>query len=68
MFLKIRDRAQFLLDTAGAFRMGVVLNAASGDTWRMMACVDRMVELGEIREIPLPDVAGQNRIFVPARG
>jgi hypothetical protein len=30
----------------------------------MLACVDRLVELGEIREVTQPNtVAGQDRIF-----
>jgi hypothetical protein len=33
----------------------------------MMACVDRLVELGEIREITPRHTAGQDRIFVSAK-
>lgn len=62
-FLKIRDRANELLKTAGAFRLQecALLNN-SGDTWTLMACIDRLVELGELREI-LRDCPGQYRIF-----
>lgn len=64
MFVKIRDRAKSLLKTAGCFRMDSVLSVSSGDVWQMMACVDRMVELGEIIEVTTSDkVAGQHRIF-----
>jgi hypothetical protein len=42
--------------------------AGIGDSWQRIACVDRLVELGEIREITNPnEVAGQHRIFVDTR-
>jgi hypothetical protein len=67
MFLKIRDNANRLLKQSEAFSMNAVIKAVSGDTWKMMACVDRLIELGEIKEITEPNkVAGQNRIFVSA--
>ncbi len=52
MFLKVRDKAKKLLTIAGAFRQHEVLNDLTGDGWDMIACVDRLVELGEIEEIP----------------
>ena len=65
MFLKIRDNAKRLLREAGAFALGNVIQAASsGNDWQKIACVDRLVELGEIREITGDDVAGQFRVFV----
>lgn len=63
-FLKVRDRAHKLLEEAGAFMMFSALRDISGDTWTMMAYVDRLVELGEIKEITPPNVPGQNRVFV----
>ena len=65
-FLKVRDRAKKLLAEAGAFMMFSALKDISGDTWLMMAYVDRMVELGEIREITPANVADQHRVFVRA--
>lgn len=68
MFLAIRDTTQRLLKTAGACRcQEMIANCGGGDTWTMLACVDRMVELGEISEITGRDVCGQYRIFVSAR-
>lgn len=66
-FLKVRDHVQALLAKAGAFRMAEAM-ICSGDSWEALARVDRLVELGEIREITGPDVAGQHRVFVSARG
>jgi len=63
-FLKVRDEAQRLLKEAGAFKMFAPLKGVTGDVWEMMANIDRMVELGEIREVTGPDVAGQDRVFV----
>lgn len=64
MFLKVRDKADKFLGDGGAFQMGHVMSASSGDSWTLMACVDRLVEIGEIREIPQNDCAGQHRTFV----
>lgn len=64
MFLRIRDKANALLKTAGCFRMQEVISGATGSSWQMLACVDRMVELGEIVEVTDPVKAvGQYRIF-----
>ena len=63
-FIKVRDRAKRLLNEAGAFKMFSALEDVSGDVWTMMAYVDRLVELGEIREITNGNVSGQDRVFV----
>lgn len=65
-FLKIRDHVQSCLKMSGAVTMGHAM-IGSGDSWVLMACVDRLVELGEMREIPQERCAGQHRVFVPAR-
>lgn len=67
-FIKVRDRAHKLLAEAGAFMMFSALKDISGDSWQMMAYVDRLVELGEIREITPANVAGQHRVFVSNKG
>ena len=65
MFTNIRDHVVRLLKRAGAVRMHEAMQAAkSGDSWTMIACVDRLVELGELREIKQQDVCGQDRVFV----
>jgi len=65
-FLTVRDNINHLLDEAGAVSMQTVLKTPSvtADTWLMMAFVDRLVELGEIKEVNRPDIIGQYRIFV----
>jgi len=65
-FLAVRDHIAKLLTTAGAVRMQEATSVVSGDSWENMACVDRLVELKEIRELTDADdeVPGQHRIFV----
>jgi len=54
-----------VLATAGAFQMGKAIEGVCGDSWQMMACVDRLVELGEIRRVSPPGtVWGQHEVFV----
>ena len=65
-FLQVRDLAHKLLKEAGAFKIFNSLKGITGDTWLQMAYIDRLVELGEIREITGPDVMGQDRVFVKA--
>jgi hypothetical protein len=67
LFLAIRDRADSLLKQAGAARLQEVISGNSGDSWDMLACVDRLVELGELREISQERCAGQYRVFVRGR-
>lgn len=68
MLLKIRDHVHKTLVISGAITMGKAIAAScGGDSWTMLACVDRLVELGEIREIMYGEVAGQHRIFVSER-
>lgn len=63
--LAVRDRVKVLLKQAGAVRMNEAMAAyGSGCSWQALACVDRLVELGELREVPQVNCAGQHRIFV----
>jgi len=64
IFLAVRDRANELIVQAGAVSMQHATTVGSGDSWFLMACVDRLVELKELREITGPNTAGQDRVFV----
>ena len=66
MCLKVRDKTAELLKKAGAVRLQEAISGCTGDSWTMLACVDRLVELGEIREVTNGNVAGQHRVFVAA--
>lgn len=63
-FLKIREKVHHLLKQSGAVMMQNAINEVTGDSWLHMACVDRLVELKEIREITKENVVGQHRVFV----
>ena len=64
-FITVRDQVNKMLNAAGAVSMMSAISGLTGDSWTMMAYVDRLVELKEIREVT-EGVAGQNRIFVKA--
>ena len=66
MFLKVRDYVGYLLEEAGAFKMIRAWENVTGGSWDMLACVDRLVELGEILEVKKENTAGQDRIFIKA--
>lgn len=59
-FLEIRDRVKSL---PHLFEMQDAIRSTCGSNWAAMACIDRLVELGEIREVPTLDVAAQHRVF-----
>ena len=67
MFLKIRDQISYFLKISGAVRMQEALTGTYGDSWESMACVDRLIELGEIKEITGPETIGQHRVFISAK-
>ena len=65
MFLKIRDRSKSLIENSGAVSCDRLIAGLTGDSWGMLACVDRLVELRELREVPNPhSSAGQHRLFI----
>jgi hypothetical protein len=57
------------LKETGAVRAAEAMKAwkGGGDSWSMMACVDRLVELGELREVTAPPCPWQHRVFVSGR-
>jgi hypothetical protein len=63
MLLEIRAIAQKCIEVSGA-----VLSAklfVAGDSWDALACMDYLVERGELREVTAgQNVAGQSRVFV----
>lgn len=53
LFLDVRDRVAELLKASGAFRFSHVNPKSGGyDSWALIACIDRLVELGEIEQLP----------------
>lgn len=66
LYVEIRDRVKRLLAEAGAVRADAAIKGSTGDSWLMLACLDRLVEAGELREVTDPKVPGQHRVFVAA--
>jgi len=56
--MKVRDKVKSLLKTAGAFRLA----EAGIFEWEDMACIEYLVELGELIEFRR-DCWGQFRVF-----
>ena len=66
MYVAIRDNAIRMLKLSGAVTCGKLTNAigVSGSSWTMLACVDRLAELGEIVLVPRPGYATQDQVYV----
>ncbi len=62
--ISTRDNVKKAIECAGVVDMQHAWHNGSGDAWTMMACVDYLVEIGELREINYGHCAGQHRIFV----
>lgn len=69
-FLRIRDFAEHALKLSGAVTGGRLIGAAGGgDTWQHMACVDRLVEIGELKHVyDTGHDMWQHRIYLSTRG
>lgn len=67
MLLSVRDKVRQLTETAGACTIEKAISGQYGDSWLMLACVDRLVELGEIRVIQNPKAMTQHNIIVRAK-
>lgn len=63
LFLSIYEKARSRIRISGAVRMAELMQGHSGDSWDMLACADRLVELRKIREVTT-GCAGQDRVFV----
>lgn len=70
-FLKVRDAVKYLLKESGAVKAEELFSnekfKIDNDYWKRQACLDRMVELGDIVEIPNTLTRSKReRIFVEA--
>ena len=64
-FLKVRDLTKSYLDKTGAFMVDNIINKIGGDSWFILACLDRLMELNEIKEITDKYTTfGQHRVFI----
>lgn len=66
LFLAIRDQVKQKISVAGAVTLLTSCRLPDGigaaGSWTMMACVDRLVELGELKKIE----NGGNPVYLPA--
>jgi len=60
---KIQDNVDSLLDGRRCFIMVEAFDGVCGDSWTLLACIDRLVEIGKIHEIPTDDELTQHRVF-----
>jgi hypothetical protein len=61
-YTQVRDAVHALLRQAGAFRQDHL--RVAGDTWTTLACLDRMVELGELVKLrPEGSCWGQYQVY-----
>lgn len=63
-FLSIRDRAALLTKEAGACTINALFRTQSGDSYHILACIDRLVELGDYKYLDNDDTT-QNKVLVP---
>lgn len=65
-YVMIRDHVRELLAQSGAVRMAEAtqITVGGGDSWLPLACVDRMVEVGELVEVTKAGTPTQLRVFV----
>ena len=62
-FLKVRDEVNRLLEIAGCFKLENVFLAVNVcDSFMWLAYIDRLVELGEIREVKR-ECMSQHKIY-----
>jgi hypothetical protein len=67
MFLSIRNKVNTLTKEAGACTIEAAIRGQCGESWQMLACVDRLAELGEIVLIENRLGASQHNIIFRTR-
>jgi hypothetical protein len=63
-FLKVRDHVHKVLAESGAITLEKAMSTVYGGSWEAMACVDRLVELKEIKEVPQTNIPMQQKIYI----
>lgn len=66
LLISVYDTVSRFLNTSGAVSLGAILanTPEECDSWLKIACIDRLIEIGKIRELTPPGVHGQDRVFV----
>ena len=62
--IAVLNHARKLIEASGVAKMSHLLEAATGDSWQLMACVEYLEKWEYLKEVPLQgEVWGQHRIF-----
>jgi hypothetical protein len=67
MLLKIRDSALEHVEKSGAVCYAALTEGCSGSSWDILACVDRLVELGDLRRLLNYNGVTQSDVFSSPR-
>lgn len=68
LVIALYDEARRCIAVAGAVRCAELIAAIGGDGWNVLAGIDRLVELGRLREVTdASKVRAQHRVFVAGR-
>lgn len=64
VLLRVLDRAREMIEKAGAVRETELMAKTTGDSFKALAVVDRLVELGYLARVTDHDVPRQNTVYV----
>lgn len=65
LVLQVKANADRLIGEAGCATIGSVLGNITGDTWKQLAAIDLLVEIGHLQYVDRRDFhLGQHRILV----
>lgn len=65
LLMKMRDNVKVLLAKSGAFTVEKAMQGVSGSSWTMLAALDYLAELGEIKKVSSKGMA-QHHIYTGA--
>lgn len=66
MFERIREKVEWLIKVSGAARMSEIIEGERGTDNELMACVDRLTQVGVLKEVTDEQTLNYHRVFVPA--
>lgn len=63
-FIRFRDAALELMQPTGAAEATKLMGLLGGDSFKRLACIDRMVEIGDIKRVC--GTGSQGSVYVPS--
>jgi hypothetical protein len=64
MFTKIRDKVKSMIEENGCFMLSKAISGIGGDSFTMLACIDRLVELSEIKRASEKGTRTQEIVYI----